>query len=260
MAVLRTHTAPTSGCSDPFSAKDFFQDCPWLNIPLQRQGEILIEPLHPRGGLRGGNPSDAAPKVSKLAALAATRKRKENEKGGFDSSKSISTSVSLLDKLNISGTSSEKQKPVAEGPDDYFRKKQKTEAIDSSTTRSSKLKETRKYPKKIPRSTTPPPPPAAKASEEPASPEEPPEELPPVFAAPSAFARALFGSGLGSSMSTRSLAAPIATRFSLPYATWEPFTESNPFAGPSPDDIVANAQAASKGLTKQAKKGKPSGY
>ena len=62
-----------------FSAADFFRDCPWLNIPSHRKSEILIEPLYPRLGLLGGAPENGG-KLSKLAALAAARKKKEGEK------------------------------------------------------------------------------------------------------------------------------------------------------------------------------------
>ena len=63
-------------CMARFSAKDFFSDCPWLNIPPEQKVNILVEPLYPRMGLLGGSEG----KVSKLAALAAKRRLKENEK------------------------------------------------------------------------------------------------------------------------------------------------------------------------------------
>jgi elongation factor 1 alpha-like protein len=63
------------------SAKGFFNDCPWFGIPPHRHANILIEPLYPRLGLLGGSPSTATDgKMSKLAALAARRRQKENEK------------------------------------------------------------------------------------------------------------------------------------------------------------------------------------
>ena len=54
----------------------FFADCPWFGIPAHRKAEILVEPLYP-SGLLGGSSTDG--KMSKLAALAAKRRRKENE-------------------------------------------------------------------------------------------------------------------------------------------------------------------------------------
>src|SRR5947207_10758761 len=77
-------TCPTSGSFYyPFSAAEFFRDSPWLNIPPHRKGEILVESLYPRGGLKGGSSSSsrtpplntASGKMSKLAALAAARKK-----------------------------------------------------------------------------------------------------------------------------------------------------------------------------------------
>lgn len=56
--------------------RDFFSDCPWLNVPPHRQALIIEEPLYPRGRLLGGAPKDG--KMSKLAALAAKR-RKDKE-------------------------------------------------------------------------------------------------------------------------------------------------------------------------------------
>lgn len=56
--------------------RDFFSDCPWLNVPPHRQALIVEEPLLPRGRLLGGAPKEG--KMSKLAALAAKR-RKDKE-------------------------------------------------------------------------------------------------------------------------------------------------------------------------------------
>jgi elongation factor 1 alpha-like protein len=63
----------------PHTAKSFFQDCPWLNVPSHRRAEILVKPVLPRFGLLGGS-STGEGKMSKLAALAAKRRQKENEK------------------------------------------------------------------------------------------------------------------------------------------------------------------------------------
>ncbi|OCT48494.1 HBS1-like protein [Cladophialophora carrionii] len=61
----------------PFSAVEFFHDSPWLKILEHRRAEIVIEPLYPRLGLLGGAAN--AGKMSKLAALAAKRRQKENQ-------------------------------------------------------------------------------------------------------------------------------------------------------------------------------------
>lgn len=70
-------TIPSTQILPPESARDFFFDCPWLAIPEHRQAEIIIQPIYPRGGLLGGSSRPA--KMSKLAALAAKRRQKENE-------------------------------------------------------------------------------------------------------------------------------------------------------------------------------------
>ena len=85
-----------SHCSVRLSASEFFKDCPWLNIPPERRGEILVEPLYPRGGLLGGSSTQGGGKPSKLAALAASRRKKENEKQPVSSANSA---VAILDRL-----------------------------------------------------------------------------------------------------------------------------------------------------------------
>ena len=65
-------------------------------MPLERQGEIVLESLYPRGRLLGGSTSQGSGKVSKLAAIAAARRKKENIKS---ESSSLASSVALLDKL-----------------------------------------------------------------------------------------------------------------------------------------------------------------
>lgn len=69
------YAAPTRPrCSAPITATDFFKDTPWFNIPTERKGRILLEPLYPQGGLLGGSG-----KPSKLAALAAARRKATQE-------------------------------------------------------------------------------------------------------------------------------------------------------------------------------------
>ena len=108
MAPENLHTLQSSCCC-PLSAANFFKDLPWLNVPEHRRGEILIEPLYPRGRLLGGtSKQDGAPK-SKLAALAAARKAKDNQKNSVGSN--TNSSVALLDKLTGKPKSSD---PISE--------------------------------------------------------------------------------------------------------------------------------------------------
>lgn len=81
------------------SARDFFHDSAWLNIPPHRKADILIEPCFPRFGLLGGS-SASDSKMSKLAALAARRRQKENEK----QQNSVEASGSSLSRLGITMT------------------------------------------------------------------------------------------------------------------------------------------------------------
>jgi elongation factor 1 alpha-like protein len=234
------------------SAKEFFQDMPWLNIPEQRRAVIVIEPLYPRGGLLGGASNQAAPKMSKLAALAAARKRKETEKAVGEDSKSVNNSVALLDKLRIKEVNAQDEQletKTTDHPDS--RKKCKVEGIETATQTQSLPKANRKYPKKTQKPPTPPPPP--EPEDDKMSDDEPPEEPPPL-AAPSAFASALFGPPTGASNPVANATPFLAARFGPNYGSDVQSANFNPFAGPSPDDIVASAQASSKGLKKQSRK------
>jgi elongation factor 1 alpha-like protein len=112
---LRTYPLPFS------TAKDFFQDSPWLKIPPHRRGEILIEPVFPRLGLLGGS-SAGEGKMSKIAALAARRRQKENEKQSttnINIRDAAEESVSSLSKLRAATTHTSyplKQRPTTLRP------------------------------------------------------------------------------------------------------------------------------------------------
>ncbi|KAF2196590.1 hypothetical protein GQ43DRAFT_498411 [Delitschia confertaspora ATCC 74209] len=225
---------------DSFSATDFWKDTPWLNVPLHRLGVITMEPKFPRGGLLGGSSSN--PKPSKLAALAAARKKKQeeaksvpplteadpNQKADSDSA------VALLDKLRLNGK--DKTTPTTPIPAPISMKQKPVE---------------RKFPI---RTRSPSPPPAAKVSsnEKEATKQElsqAPIPIPDLRAIPSTFASTLCG--IAPSPPKRQL---LEDSFQLPYSTVPQFANTNPFAGPSPDDIVRNAQAKGKPVKKDANK------
>ena len=89
--------------SSRISMNKFFQDCPWLNIPLHRQALIVEHPCFPRPRLLGGGPKDG--KTSKLAALAARRRQKEATKSSLtdpDQPVSVDDYAETLNKLRIS--------------------------------------------------------------------------------------------------------------------------------------------------------------
>jgi len=228
-------------CSARFSATEFFKDCSWLNVPEVRQGEILIEPLYPRGGLLGGHPSQANGKSSKLAALAAARRQKENTK---PSEGNMNSSVALLDKLGRKGVPPAPSR-IASGQDKAPVLKDVPPPITSPARR--------KYPSQ--RRTS-----VGEARSESKSTElEPPELImedpkksdePPFVpaASPSAFARTMFGLPTAPNPNLDHPALPKESShrsynlsYALPYHLMMD-TESNAFTGPSPDDVVLKAQ------------------
>ena len=216
----------------PFSAADFFADTPWLSVPPERLGNITIEPLHARGGLLGGSSTSAKPQ-SKLAALAAARKKAAEEKkraaeGGQDGTGEAVAGESVLDRLSalkVYGTNAAagQAQPATSAP----------KALPIRTyPKRQKIEEPEPEPESTPQEA---------AATEPAQPEKPQgptaEEL---TAPPSIFARTMLGSPI-------SQPAPAATSedvslFSLPYQH-DPEQTNDPFAGPSPDDVVIKAQS-----------------
>jgi len=186
---------------------------PWLHTAQDRQA-TFIAPLYPRGGLLGGS-SDGAPKMSKLAALAASRKKKAQEQktGG--------------------GTGVEA--PLAKL------------TLDSSKSTDQKASFSRGFPQRKRKDSKPhekAPTPVERESPKDESQDIPMETPPLDQAEPSAFANIMF--------STPSKASPKPDSFfTLPYNA-KPITSTDPFAGPSPDDVVMAAQ--SKGSTISASK------
>jgi elongation factor 1 alpha-like protein len=203
--------AEPATCSTASSFVNFFKDMPWLNTPLDRH-TVFVKPLYPRGGLMGGS-SDGVPKMSKLQALAAARKKKaqEQKSGSFRVDKSMS-------ELSISGESKLGQ------------------AAEPSPKPTSRGFPIRKRKDSNPHEKQPAPTPKKPAPEVP--PDTPIDAAPIGQAEPSAFASTMFSSPLPP--------APSTNLFSLP-CTATTATTTDPFAGPSPDDVVIAAQ--SKGPT-----------
>lgn len=184
----------------------------------------MVEPMQPSGGLLGGSSSQGGQKMSKLAALAAARRKKENATQEGASAQTVNNSVALLDKLSINKETDVKVKRQSEDPPEQPRP--------------------RKYPSRKAQVEVEP------APKEPESPE--PEELKedepdaPV-AQPSAFASVLCGSQHHGADSASALPSSFSAYGFLA-------DHPNPFAGPSPDDLVSKAQKESKSLNKNAKK------
>ncbi|KAL9025203.1 MAG: hypothetical protein Q9196_005934 [Gyalolechia fulgens] len=235
------------------SLNGIFEDAPWLNIPLDRQGEILIEPLYPRGGLLGGSSNQAGSKVSKLAALAAARKKKENEKPKSVESQQSNSSVALLERLTIktqtgesvpieepTGAKSEISAPAHKAPTTHVRKyvKRRRGSSQAAPTSGSET----------PDMTAPSTSPKRDAVEDPISPPIP-------TAAPSMFARVMVSQSRDTKPSLAESFQPLT--FSLPQVH-KPDTKTDPFLGPSPDDVVTKAQNSSKGAKAAKKAAQPS--
>lgn len=225
----------------------FFADAPWLNIPVQRQGEIQIEPLYPRGGLSGGSSNQGGPKVSKLAALAAARKKKENEKQGRMEGQLSDCSVTLLQKLK-------NKDPDEESIEGRGLNPSQKHAASTPIKEPLSLKP-RKYPTRRRRSSLDKTS-ATDIAQAPASPTgakedhaEKPNEQPLPMAAPSTFARAMMGPQQGSR--TSFVETPQMLILSVP-SSFGSSTKKDPFAGPSPDDIVTKAQTSSKGSARKS--------
>lgn len=202
----RLLTRPAKECC---SFADFFRDTPWLDVPVDRHA-MFIAPLHPRGGLLGGS-SDGAPKMSKLQALAAARKKKAQE-----GKSSGDTGV---------------EKPMARLTINEDAKMGDTSTDQKSSSRGfplRKRKDTNEHEK------APKAPPVQKELEPapPSAPEEPPQQ-----AEPSAFANTMF------SNTSHTPRQPSEDLFTLPYTASSSSAASNPFSGPSPDDIVIAAQS-----------------
>lgn len=182
----------------------------------------------------GGNPdSAAAPKMTKLQALAAARKKnaleQKNNAGASDVTKPMAS-------LSI-GAKSGNDVSNADGS---------ASASPSGSRTTSGKENVRKYPglkRKDPS-------PHKQESRPPASvvdtPSPPPiEPIPEVeAAAPSAFAATMFGDNLPS------LRRASAAAFTLPYSDPHLQPTDDAFAGPSPDDQVLAAQ--SKGSAQPA--------
>ncbi|KAL8845569.1 MAG: hypothetical protein Q9176_000205 [Flavoplaca citrina] len=201
-----------------------------------------------KGGLRGGSSGTGDGKMSKLAALAAARKKKENDKHVSSDSQASNASVNMLEKLNTMTEDSETlgmRAPANFGRD-----------TPSVQTKPLSINQSRKYPRKrgdlsltaTAGNDTPEEIATPAGGSENSVQEAIPQSNP--TASPSTFAKAMFGDTqdpLPSAMppiQSLTLSSPRVLRANA---------KIDPFAGPSPDDVVAKAQNSSKGA-KAAKK------
>ncbi|KAL3460467.1 hypothetical protein BJX64DRAFT_185451 [Aspergillus heterothallicus] len=236
---------PTTVLSQPahFSAADFFRDSPWLNIPPHRKGDIIVEPLYPRVGLLGGAPESGGGKMSKLAALAAARKKKEGDSGPMPPSAtggiaqpsvgdSKGPSLSLRERLVIKQATQSDKSPSLRG---LGKRPGSVQAIS---------------PQK--RTSEPAPPTAPETTGLDVAIEdgqtEHKEETPAINirASPSTFAATIVGDDTRPKMTEPSHL--YTNTFDLIKIYGQDLAEPFDFAGPSPDDVVLNAQSSAKGF------------
>ncbi|KAI9795264.1 MAG: Hsp70 suppressor, GTPase facilitates ribosomal subunit dissociation [Piccolia ochrophora] len=227
------NSRPMEGECSTSSARDFFIGTPWLNLPSEVQGEILVEPLYPFGGLLGGaSTKSGGGKSSKLAALAAARRKKEQEK------RERSTP--------LTNTNERQQSKSTSGPSDDLARTEKSRTnsaadepsiqddkslVDNSTNQCSLINE---------KGVT-----ALASQYEAATPQH-------VRAPPSKFAATMFGADPGLTPLNR-LSSTFYTE-EIPRVLRTNLTEYDAFVGPSPDDVVTAAQTS-----KGSKTGKTDG-
>ena len=210
---------------------EFFKDAPWLEIPKDRMGEIIVEPFHPKGLLLGGAPQEGS-KVSKLAALAAASKKKARERNPVVSSHSSNASVALLDRLSGKVASI---KPNEDATHLNFNLSS-SEALptnqDSRSNRGASIVEKRKRQNSIPRNES-----ELVIKNPDTTYFELSMPLVALKAPPSKFAKVMLGDSGGWQ---RTYCQPLYNLYySLPRVL---DTDFDAFAGPSPEDIVLNAQ------------------
>lgn len=212
---------------------DFFADAPWLNVPPERLALIVEHSPRVRGGLPGGSSQGQNAPKSKLAALAAARK-KENQNLKKDADNSGTGSI--LDRLqrssiNSSPTNSQSLDGTSDVQKLNFTRPQNVKKY-SGRKRKQSLSPARQ-----------PKPQEAESSHDSMHIDEPlPEPRVVPKGSPSIFADVILGSTISSSHRTESplISHYMQTMKELP-------ADLQGFTGPSPDDKVLKAQSSSKG-------------
>lgn len=213
---------------------DFWADMQWFSTPVTRH-TTFIKPKYPSWGLLGGAP-DAVPKMSKLQALAAARKKKALEQKVKEEN-GVDTTMAGLAISDFASAS----KPTSSRPEG-----------SSDTAAPENPNASRGYPMRKRKSSNPHEKivqPAEPAEANTSAPSQPSLPIPDVEqAAPSAFANTMFGN--------HSLAPkkPASAIFTLPYSSKPNMQSTDAFTGPSPDDVVIAAQSKGSALSAKAKK------
>lgn len=197
------------------NTRDFFWDTPWGNVPPQRLGTMTPATIKPVGGLLGG---------SKLAALAAKRKQKQQEQAAkAEEENGTEKAVELLDRLSVKS-----DRPAPSAPS------------------AKATKPTIRYQRKRSRSPSPKAQPEAESEEEiDPEPARRAAMIPKIRAQPSMFAATLCSKA--SPPSEEHQQSALMAEFALPYTKMPAYIKADPFGGPSPDDIVQEAQKRGAG-------------
>lgn len=228
MKKLLESTRPLCQSSTPMS--HFFKDMPWMNTPAHRHTTFMPPPL-PSGGLLGG--SEGAPKMSKLQALAAARRKKNEEKKGSDKT---SETESDLKKLSISESSKKENRPPTQKPSQNTSSKTQDDLSDQKP--GGSLQHSKDF---LAKQSDPSA--GSKSGMQEAAFVVEQREVTTKLSSPSAFARTLLGSAPEAQTSQRQ------NVFAIPYTSSSSFS-AGVFAKPSPDDIVFAAQAKGSGFAR----------
>ncbi|OLN85316.1 HBS1-like protein [Colletotrichum chlorophyti] len=213
---VREYPAPRIASLSPAS---YFHGIPWMNVPKSRQA-VLVPPRSLPGGLLGGGDG---PKLSKLQALAAARKKKTDATKTDDK---VDRAEKRMSTLALNDASKENERPGSS----MLAKRQKLSlSSDSSSQIPIPIQQAQQDDVEFSGMDIDP-------SREPLAGDDVQGEdecfvVP--SSRPSAFAQTLFGSSQDTAASQT---------YNLPYLDSSTFVPSA-FTQPSPDDIVLAAQA-----------------
>ncbi|TDZ38528.1 HBS1-like protein [Colletotrichum spinosum] len=199
----------------PLSAASYFYGIPWMNIPKHREAVLIAPPPRPGGLLGGGD----GPKLSKLQALAAARKKKTDVKKIDDK---VDRAEKRMSSLAITESAKENERPGS----GILAKRQKLSGEESSQPSTpQQIWSTSDAQSAMDMDSVP------EAAQE----EQPEDECIVVSSTrPSVFAQTLFGSAQDSATAPQT--------YSMPHLASSAF-EPEAFSQPSPDDVVLAAQA-----------------
>lgn len=227
-----------------------------MNVPGHRKAEILVESLYPPLGLLGGAPESGG-KVSKLAALAAARKKKESESkaaaapvSDVTGSQDVETPgtdqpgrpLSLLERLSSSGKPPKHSQGLG-----GFRGPCKA-ALNGHVDAPNKPVQTVPETLGRPAIDSEPLPQPEDVERRPSD-----EARETIRAPPSTFASIIVGETTRAGKPEPSHLLDTNKVDLLAIYGQGDLTEAFDFAGPSPDDVVLNAQSSAKGLAIRGK-------